>query len=96
MDILLAFIFGGAVGAALHVLMPGRDSRGMVLAPVIGALMGGVTWLIFTWAGVTTASPWIWLISVLAPLLVVPITLLALTRARASHDAREQVRLKIS
>ncbi len=96
MDILLAFIFGGAAGAVLHFLMPGRVSRGAALATILGAVVGGLVWLAFTWAGVTTANPWIWIVSIAAPLVVVPLVLLALTRARATHDARERLRLKIS
>lgn len=96
MDILLAFIFGGTAGAVLHLLMPGRTSRGTALAPVLGAAVGGLTWMIFTWAGVTTTSPWIWIVSILTPLAVVPVVLAILTRSRATHDARERVRLRIS
>lgn len=96
MEILLALIFGAAVGAVLHYLMAGRGARGAALAPILGALTGGLTWLAFTWAGVTIASPWIWIVSIVTPLAVVPLTLIALTRTRASHDARERVRLKIS
>jgi len=95
-DILLAFIFGAAYGGVLHYLMPGRASRGTALAPVLGALLGGVTWLIFTWAGVTTESAWIWIVSIVVPAVVVPLALVALTRVRATHDARERLRLKIS
>jgi len=95
-DLLLALIFGGAAGAVLHYLMPGRVSRGAALAPVLGAVVGGLVWLVFTWAGVATTSPWIWIVSIAAPLVVVPFVLLALTRARATHDARERLRLRIS
>ncbi|GAA3019801.1 GlsB/YeaQ/YmgE family stress response membrane protein [Microbacterium dextranolyticum] len=96
MDILLALIFGAVAGGTLHYLMPGRVSRGAALAPLVGALVGGASWSAFTWAGVTTTSPWIWIVSIVLPLVVVPILLTVLTRTRASHDARERVRLKIS
>lgn len=96
MEILLAFIFGAAYGGVLHFLMPGRTSRGAGLAPVLGAFAGGLTWLVFTWAGVTPESPWIWIVSILVPVAVVPPVLVALTRARAAHDARERLRLRIS
>lgn len=96
MEILLALIFGAAYGAVLHYLMPGRASRGSALAPVLGALVGGLVWLVFTWAGVTTENPWIWIASIAAPAAVVPLVLRALTRVRATHDARERVRLGIA
>lgn len=96
MEILLAFIFGGSVGGVLHTLMAGRDARGIALAPVLGALLGGATWLIFTWAGVALTSPWIWIVSIAVPIVVVPLVLITLTRTRATHDANERLRLKIS
>lgn len=95
MEILLALIYGAAYGAVLHYLMAGRVSRGAALAPVLGAVLGGLTWLAFTWAGVSIESPWIWVVSILVPTAVVPLALLALTRTREAHDARERVRLKI-
>jgi len=95
-DILLAFIFGGAYGGVLHYLMPGRTSRGAALAPVLGALLGGLVWMVLTWTGLTTLSPWLWIVSLAVPVIVVPAVLAVLTRRRATHDARERLRLKIS
>lgn len=95
MEILLALIFGAAYGAVLHYLMAGSESRGSALAPMLGALTGGLTWLAFTWAGVTTASPWIWIVSIAVPAAVVPVALIIVTRVRAEHDAGERLRLKI-
>ncbi|CAN7319665.1 hypothetical protein LJR045_001723 [Microbacterium sp. LjRoot45] len=96
MQIIIALVFGAAVGGLLHFVQSGRDARGVALAPLLGALTGGLVWLVLTWAGVTTLSPWLWLVSFAAPLVVVPLTLLLLTRARAAHDARERVRLGIA
>lgn len=96
MEILLALIFGAAVGGVLHALMPGRASRGAALAPLAGTVLGGATWLALTWAGLTTQNPWLWVASLAAPLVVVPPVLAVLTRRRATHDARERLRLKIS
>lgn len=95
MEILLALIFGATVGAVLHYLMAGRTLRGPALAPMVGALVGGVTWLIYTWAGVPLTDPWIWIVSLLVPMIVVPLFLVAITRARSTHDANELIRLKL-
>lgn len=96
MEILLAFIFGAAYGAVLHYLMPGRASRGVALAPMIGAVAGGLTWLALTWLGLTTSNPLLWVISIAVPVIVVPVVTIALDRARTAHDAEERVRLKIA
>jgi hypothetical protein len=96
MQIVIALVFGAAVGGLLHYLQGGRASRGVALAPVIGTLAGGATWLALTWLGLTTLSPWLWLASFAAPLVVVPVVLAVLTRVRATHDANERVRLGIA
>ncbi|WP_292834372.1 hypothetical protein [Microbacterium sp.] len=96
MEILLGFIFGAAVGGALHYLQPGRASRGAALAPVSGAVVGGIAWLILTWAGITTETPWIWVAPIALPAIVISVMLGMLTRSRTAHDARERVRLKIA
>ncbi|WP_243227515.1 hypothetical protein [Microbacterium sp. CIAB417] len=95
MEILLALIYGAAVGIAAHFALRGRELRGVALAPMIGAFVGGAVWLALTWAGVTTAEPWLWLaMLVAAPVVVVPV-LVVLERVRSAHDARERQRLHI-
>ncbi len=95
MEILLALIYGAAVGTAAHFALRGRELRGVALAPMIGAFVGGAVWLALTWAGVTTAEPWLWLATlVAAPVVVVPV-LVVLERVRSAHDARERQRLHI-
>lgn len=95
MEILLALIYGAAVGTAAHFALRGRELRGVALAPMVGALIGGVVWLALTWAGASTAEPWLWLATlVAAPVVVVPL-LVVLSRIRSAHDARERQRLHI-
>lgn len=96
MDILLAFIVGGAFGTAAHFAAPGRSTRGVALGPILGAFTGGLTWLIFTWAGVGTDNPWIWLVSFAVPFVVTYPALAVLARIRHRHDDNERVRLKIA
>jgi len=95
-QILLALIFGATYGAALHFLMPGREARGAAFAPVLGAVLGGLVYAILTWVGVTADDLRLWLASLGAPIVVVPLVLIALTRSRATHDARERLRLGIA
>ncbi len=95
MQILLALIAGVALGLAAHFTVGGRDTRGAVVGPLLGAVVGGVVWMALTWAGLGIESPWIWAASFAAPLLVFP-ALAALTRVRVKHDERERARLKIA
>lgn len=93
MEILLAFIWGAALGSIAHFALPARDTRGFVLAPVVGAVAGGATWLALTWAGLTTGDAVLWLSAAIAPFVVFPGVAL-LTRARRSRDAREEAGLR--
>jgi len=94
-QILLAFLIGAAIGAAIHFLVRDRDTRGVALAPIIGAIAAGVVWMILTWAGVGLDSPWLWLSAFVAPIVVTYPALVVLARTRTAADAREKARLKI-
>lgn len=96
MQILLALIFGAVYGGVLHVLMPGRTSRGAVLAPMLGAVLAGLVYVALTWLGVTAGDPWLWVASLGTPVVLVPVVLAVLTRVRSTHDAKKRVRLRIS
>lgn len=95
MQILLGFIIGAAVGTALHFLVAGRPTRGVVVGPVVGAAVAGLAWTILTWAGIGIDSPWPWLAALVAPVIVTWPLLLVLTRTRVAHDERERARLKL-
>ncbi|WP_029144496.1 hypothetical protein [Microbacterium luticocti] len=96
MEIVLALIYGAAIGALAHFTMPGRDTRGPVPAPMIGAVVGGALWTVLTWAGVGTSSPWLWLGTLVVPTVVVYAAVGVLTRVRRRHDERERERLGIA
>ncbi len=93
MEILLAFIFGIGVGLIGHYALPGRDDRGVVLLPAVGAIVGGAVWLWLTWAGATTVDPWPWLLSIVVPIAVVIPAALIVAAVRRSRDARARDRL---
>ena len=95
MQILLAFLIGAAIGAAAHFLVRGRSTRGVALAPIVGAFSAGLVWMILTWTGVGLDSPWLWLSASVAPIVVTYPLLLVLARTRTAHDDREKARLKI-
>ncbi len=95
MDIVLAIVFGAAIGLAVHFAMPGRALRGVALTPVLGAVVGAAVWLVMTWNGVTTASGWIWVLSLVAPAVVTVALAGVLARVRRVRDERERQRLGI-
>lgn len=94
MLIVLALIWGAAVGAAFHFGLPRRELRGAAVAPMLGGFTGGAVWLLFTWLGLEQTG-WVWLASLVAPVVVTPLVLIVLDRIRVAHDARERARLGI-
>lgn len=96
MEIVLALIYGGAVGALAHYTLPARDTRGSALGPMLGAVIGAGLWTILTWAGWTTTNPWLWIITIAAPTAAVYVVLPLVARLRHAHDERERVRLGIA
>ena len=95
MQIILALIVGAAIGMAIHFLVAHRATRGVVIAPIIGALAASLVWTILTWAGVGTDSPWLWLSMFVAPIVFTYPALIVLSRVRVARDAAERARLKI-
>lgn len=95
MQILIAIIVGAALGLAVHFQVAHRSTRGVVIAPMVGALAAGLAWMILTWAGLGIDSIWLWLSMLVAPLAVAYPVVLLLSRERVKHDAAERARLKI-
>lgn len=95
MQILLALIAGTVIGIAVHFVVPDRDTRGVVLAPAIGAVSAGAAWTALTWAGIGIDSPWPWLSALVVPAAVAYPVTLVLARRRTERDAAEKTRLGI-
>ncbi|MFB8387098.1 hypothetical protein ACFC3F_08165 [Microbacterium sp. NPDC055910] len=95
MQILLALIVGAVIGVGLHFLVSDRPTRGVVVAPMLGAAAAGLAWTILTWSGIGIDSPWPWLSALVVPAVVVWPALVVLARTRLAHDERARTRLKI-
>ena len=95
MQILIALIVGASVGLGIHFQLGNRSTRGVVLAPIVGAFSAGLVWMILTWAGDGIDTPWPWLAALVVPIVVTYPVLILLTRGRVAHDARERARLHI-
>ncbi len=96
MLILFALIVGAVVGIALHLLLPHRASRGAAVAPVLATAVAGATYTALTWLGLAESNPWLWVASLLAPVVVTALVVVFFARARVAHDERERVRLRIA
>jgi uncharacterized membrane protein YeaQ/YmgE (transglycosylase-associated protein family) len=96
MDIVLAIVFGAVVGLVAHFSLPQRATRGAAVAPILGAVVGAAVWTAMTWAGATTADPWIWIASIAVPAVVTFPVVAVLARVRRVRDEHTRDRLGIS
>jgi uncharacterized membrane protein YeaQ/YmgE (transglycosylase-associated protein family) len=96
MLILLALIFGAVAGTVLHFVLPNRSTRGPVFAPAVATAAAAVIYTGLTWLGFGEDNPWLWVVSLLAPIVVSAAITIPVSAARHAHDLREQARLKIA
>lgn len=96
MQILIALIIGASIGVGIHFHVSARETRGVVVGPITGALAAGVAWTALTWLGFGIDTVWPWLSAFVAPVVVTYPVLITLARVRTSRDARERAMLKIS
>ncbi|MGP3536141.1 hypothetical protein ACTU3I_15200 [Microbacterium sp. RD1] len=96
MQILLGIILGAVVGLAVHYVAPQRLTRGVALAPLVGAASAAVAWTVLTWLGLAVDNPLLWLAALVVPAVVtIPVVFsLAASRARRDADARARLRVR--
>ncbi|MEV8266157.1 hypothetical protein [Microbacterium sp. NPDC076911] len=95
MQIILALVVGASIGAGIHFLVGDRYTRGVAVAPILGAVTAVIAWAILTWTGVGTDSLWLWLSMIVVPAAVTYPAIVVLAKQRVAHDARQQTTLRI-
>ncbi len=96
MLILLPLVIAVVTGIGMHYGAPNRHSRGVALAPAIATAVAAIVWAAMTWLGFAENNPWIWLASIVVPILITYPATLWLARARAAHDAAEAAALGVA
>lgn len=96
MLILLPLVIAVALGIGMHYGTPDRHSRGVVLVPAIAASVAAIVWAAMTWMGFAEDNPWIWLASIVLPVVVAYPASLIIARTRLAHDKAERERLGIA
>ncbi|MBD8703084.1 hypothetical protein [Frigoribacterium sp. CFBP 13712] len=86
MELLFVVLGGVIVGLLAHFVLPGRDTRGVALAPAVGAAVAAVVWEGLTWLGWSADGGWIWVVSLVAPAVVSAVVCRVTTRSRRAHD----------
>ena len=88
MELFYVTVIGGAIGAALRYLLPGRDAYGLALLPAVGAAVTAAIWVGLTWLGWPYDGGWIWVFSLVGSGLASIATALLTVNLRKQHDAR--------
>ncbi len=87
MELLFVTVIGAALSLGVRYLVPGRETHGLLLVPLVGAAATAGVWAICVWLGLTFDGGWIWVIAlVLGPLAALAVALL-LPKRRALADA---------
>lgn len=87
MELLFVTVIGAALSLGVRYLVPGRETHGLLLVPLVGAAATAGVWAISVWLGLTFDGGFIWVIAlVLGPLASLAVALL-LPKRRAEADA---------
>jgi hypothetical protein len=85
MELLFVTVIGSAFALGVRYLVPGRETHGLLLVPMVGAAATASVWAICVWLGLPFDGGWIWVISlVLGPLAALALALLLPTRRNAA------------
>ncbi|MDH6180425.1 hypothetical protein M2152_000607 [Microbacteriaceae bacterium SG_E_30_P1] len=87
MEIIYVTVIGAALALILRYVLPKRETYGVALLPALGAAVTAGAWVSLTWLGLKPDAPWIWLISLVAPVVVALLTALLIPGRRAQSDA---------
>ena len=86
MELLFVILIAAGIGFIAHFVLPGRETRGILLLGAISAAVAAIVWGGLLWLGFTFDGGWIWLISLAAGGLVAIIVAAALPKRRRVAD----------
>ncbi|GAA3927884.1 hypothetical protein [Microbacterium soli] len=95
MYILLALIAACSLGIGLHYLMPGRELRGVAVAPGVATATAAAVYTIMQWAGVGEDSVWLWVAAIGGGIVLAALLTLTLGILRARGDEKARAALGI-
>jgi uncharacterized membrane protein YeaQ/YmgE (transglycosylase-associated protein family) len=93
MELLFVVLGGAILGVIAHVALPARDTRGALLAPAVGASSAAVLWEALTWLGWPADGGWIWVVSLVVPVIAAGVVCRVTARSRRAHDDELVARL---
>lgn len=86
MELLFVIIIAAGIGFIGHFVIPGRETRGVLLLGAISAAVAAIVWVGLLWLGFTFDGGWIWVISLVVGGLVSIIVAASLPKRRRVTD----------
>jgi hypothetical protein len=86
MELLFVILIAAGLGFIAHYVLPGRETRGVLLLAGISAALASAVWVALLWLGFTFDGGWIWLISLVVGGLAAIIVAATLPKRRTVTD----------
>lgn len=87
MELLFVTVIGAALSVGVRYLVPGRQSHGLLLVPLVGAAATAAVWAVCVWIGLPFDGGWIWVIALVGGPLIALALALTLPKRREQADA---------
>jgi hypothetical protein len=88
MELLFVTVIGASLSLGMRYLVPGRQTHGVLLVPMVGAAATAAVWVACVWLGLTFDGGWIWVIAlVVGPLISLALALVIPKRREAADAA---------
>ena len=86
MELLFVILIAAGIGFIAHFVLPGRETRGILLLGAISAAVAAAVWGSLLWLGFTFDGGFIWLISLVLAGVAAIVFALVLPRRRRVTD----------
>ena len=86
MEMVFVVVIGASLAGLVRYVLPGREWYGLLVLPVLGAVVSAVVWAGLTWAGMPFDGGWIWTITFAVTVALAVALALWLPRQRERAD----------
>ena len=86
MELMFAVMGGILLAGGIRYLLPHRHSYGVLLLPALGGVVSAVVWAALTWLGWKFDGGWIWVVSLVLPMVAAALAGILVPRRRVAAD----------
>lgn len=83
---MFAIMGGILLAGGVRYLLPHRHSYGVLLLPALGGVVSAVVWAALTWLGWKFDGGWIWVASLILPMVAAVLAAVFVSRRRVAAD----------